>query len=160
MSLVHNHLILPVWSCKRWTLPRRLCVWNRHPDPDKYRSQTMGRSQAIQPSFGARVTAYADSCKMVVSPCFGVGVWDLHLVMDTIPTMFFVIVAAFVWLGLIVFAILRLRRRRSGSSAVVPSSVPVDPNLGRLRMVRGRYARRRLIVRRERSRATVKKARG
>lgn len=80
--------------------------------------------------------------------------------MDTIPTMIFVIVAAFAWLGLIVFAILHLRRRRSGSSAVVPSSVPVDPNHGRLRMVRSGYGRRRVMVRRDRSRATVKKVRG
>ena len=43
--------------------------------------------------------------QMLVFAMFRVGVRDLHLVMDAIQTMFFVIVAAYAWLGLIVFAI-------------------------------------------------------
>jgi hypothetical protein len=44
--------------------------------------------------------------------------------MDTVPTVLLVFVAAFAWIGLTVFVILRLRRRRNGSTLV--ASAPAE----------------------------------
>ncbi|MEJ1179710.1 hypothetical protein ACFC25_17105 [Pseudarthrobacter sp. NPDC055928] len=82
--------------------------------------------------------------------------------MDTIPAVFLVIGAAFVWLGLTAIAMLRLRRRRSGSTLVRSATAPADQAPGRPdRPMRRRHAipdrnagvpvrRRRLKVRKVR----------
>jgi hypothetical protein len=44
--------------------------------------------------------------------------------MDTIPAMMLIFGAAFAWLGLTVFVLLRLRRRRHGSSLVASAASP------------------------------------
>jgi hypothetical protein len=46
--------------------------------------------------------------------------------MDTIPAMMLIFGAAFAWLGLTVFVLLRLRRRRHGSSLVASAPDSLD----------------------------------
>ncbi|TLM81205.1 hypothetical protein FDW83_17060 [Pseudarthrobacter sp. NamE2] len=50
--------------------------------------------------------------------------------MDTIPAMILIFGAALVWIGLTVFAVLRLRRRWNGSSLVAsaPAKAATGPN--------------------------------
>jgi hypothetical protein len=81
----------------------------------------------------------------------------LHSIMDTIPAMVLVFGAAFAWVGLTVVVLLRLRRRRHGSSLV--ASAPVDPGRNhphrtwrRVRPVTGQTPprRRRLSLRKVR----------
>lgn len=49
--------------------------------------------------------------------------------MDTVPTVLLVFAAAFAWIGLTVFVILRLRRRHNGSTLV--ASAPAEPHKSR-----------------------------
>ncbi|WP_152683823.1 hypothetical protein [Pseudarthrobacter siccitolerans] len=46
--------------------------------------------------------------------------------MDTIPAVLLVLAAAIAWLGLTVFVLLRLRRRRRGSSVVASAPESAD----------------------------------
>jgi hypothetical protein len=80
--------------------------------------------------------------------------------MRMIPSLVLVFGAAFAWLGVTVFVILRLRRRRNGSTLVASASAPTERAGGhsphrpwrRVRPVTGQTpARRRLRLRKIRS---------
>ncbi|WP_411375550.1 hypothetical protein ACLH0K_03950 [Arthrobacter sp. MPF02] len=51
--------------------------------------------------------------------------------MDTIPAMILIFGAALVWIGLTVFAVLRLRRRWNGSSLVASAPGKAGPGTSR-----------------------------
>jgi hypothetical protein len=79
--------------------------------------------------------------------------------MDMIPAVFLIFGVAFAWIGLTGFVILRLRRRRRGSSLLASATPPDELNSSRthklLRGVRSATGRTRT-----RRRLSIRKVRG